>query len=1050
MDNYLGGQRRPQGPTSRLRDYLRLLIVAGAVLAALFLTVTRPAGEALLRFSRHAESNAPERAPKNYDLSALRVFTTVLGKVKSSYVDPQRLMPKQMLLAALNGIEKSVAEVLIIESPDHERIKVRVQDKEQDFVISDVDSPWTLTSRMKQIVGFLRPNLNPATDIRDVEYSAINGLLSTLDPHSVLLKPDIYNEMKLSTRGEFGGLGIVISMVNGVLTVMKPMKGTPASTMGVKSCDQILKIGEESTVNMTLTQAVRRLRGAPGSTVEITFTRGGLSQPTKKTLTRAVIKVDSVSSRLLAKRVGYLRLSSFQGNSVADVREHLRQLKRNGMKALIMDLRGNPGGLLDQAVKISDLFVESGTLVATVGIAGKRREEKRATKEGTEPRYPMAVLVNSGSASASEIVAGALKNLDRAIIIGTQTFGKGSVQVLYDMDDGSALKLTIAQYLTPGDVSIQSVGIAPDFKTLPVVVSKDFINLTRREHFPRERDLRQHLTHGNASDNEKASLVLSYLVDPQRKEKEKEKRPSKEPENLCLYPDRSCTPEDDDKFAEDFQIRLARDLLASAKGWRRTQLIKHAGPLAKKAQEKEIARVAEALRQLGVDWSEGAVDGMAKSEGKPKLFVTVSTSPRGKVKACQKVTLKVTARNGGDAPAFRLLAESKSSNKILSEHEFVFGRLDPGATRSWTVPINVRDAPTRVDDLKLVFTDAAGSKYPPVSMRMPTQGVERPVFAYGYQLIDDIRGNLDGKAQRGEQLRLFVKVKNTGKGPALKAVTNVKNLSGVGIFVRKGRFVLGRMEPGQVKTASFSLDVQSVYQPSSFKVELSVLDDGLREFVVDKLKFSVADDGPGVKPAKGIVRIGAAQAEFRAWAAADADVVGHSVRGTAFKVLGRLPGWYRVQVAPTRIAFVAEGMVTPGAGRPTARGFISRWQVTPPKVVLTVAAQETDKESILVEGVASDETRVSDVFIFVRNPKAKIEARKVFYGSNRQNKNAKTLAFSAKVPLWSGTNYITVFARENEQVQTQEQLIIHRREKVAELVELGTKPAKEPEKNRAR
>jgi carboxyl-terminal processing protease len=869
--------------------------------------------------------------------------------------------------------------------------------------------------------------------VQDVEYAAINGMLSTLDPHSLLLKPETYNEMKLSTRGEFGGLGIVISMVKGVLTVMNPMKDTPASLAGIKACDQILKIGEESTVNMTLTQAVARLRGAPGSKIDITVLRQGWDKPVRKTLTRAIIKVPSITSRLLPKKVGYVRLSSFQNNSYEDLREHLDRLKEKGMKALVLDLRGNPGGLLDQAIKISDAFIDSGTLLTTVGFGGKQREEKRATAEGTEPRYPMAVLVSSGSASASEIVAGALKNLDRAVVIGTRTFGKGSVQVLYDNDDGSALKLTIAQYLTPGDVSIQSVGITPDIATLPVVVQKDYVRLMREDHSRREQDLDKHLTSRNVRTDTKPYRSMYFLAESSPSTEEEMEGEGAEPtpvkpkekvkdENLCLFPDRECKAVDQDRFVEDFQVQLARDLLSRTKAWRRTQILSGADGFFAKKEADEEQRIAEALKKLGVEWAE-----TESAAQKPRVKVAVTTDPpSGKARACRRMEIKVTVKNEGAAPTSRLRAVSSSTNKLLDNLEFVFGRVEPGSSQTWSVPVDVRDAPTRIDDVTLKFEEKNGNAPAPYTFPVSIQGVERPTFAYGYQLIDDIQGNNDGKVQRGEQVRLFVKVRNTGKGVSVRTITTLSNLSGVGIFIRKGLFLLDRLAPGETKTASFTLEVQPAYAQPTFKLELTVYDDALREYVTDKLEFPVVEGGDPPQQASGAVRVSAARGVFRAWAADDAPSVGAAPRGAGFTVEGRYPGWYRVLVAPSRPAFIAAKHVTPG-GPPTPGKFVGRWQVTPPKLTVKVPSYATTGSSMRIEGVAVDETRVSDLFVFVRNPDAKIDSRKIFYQSNGNAKMPKELRFSTEVPLWPGANYVTVHARENDEVQSQDTVVIFRK-----------------------
>ena len=496
MDLLLNGAEPPTTPESRMKRYLKPLVVLTSALAALILTVARD-GSGDAKLAAQTSRAAPQRLAPHRDEASLDVFTKVLGRVKESYVEPQRINPRQMLVAALDAVEQNVAEVLVEEIEEGKKLRVRVQDMERTFAIDDVDSLWILSSKIQEVFRFIEPHLQRSTEMDDVEYAATNGMLSTLDPHSILLTPEIYREMKLSTRGEFGGLGIVISMIQGTLTIMNPMKGTPATEVGLASCDQILKIGDESTVNMTLTQAVKRLRGAPGSEVDLLIKRDAWKKPRRKRVRRAVIKVDSVSSRMLSKKVGYIRLSSFQGNTTADLQAQLAQLKKKGMRGLVLDLRGNPGGLLDQSIKIADLFIDAGTLLTTVSDAGKRRDEKRASPDGTEARYPLVVLVDGGSASASEIVAGAVKQLDRGIVIGRSTFGKGSVQVIYDNEDDSALKLTIAQYLTPGDVSIQTTGIIPDVLTVPMVIRDDYIRLKKDHAGLREKDLSKHLTHTN-------------------------------------------------------------------------------------------------------------------------------------------------------------------------------------------------------------------------------------------------------------------------------------------------------------------------------------------------------------------------------------------------------------------------------------------------------------------------------------------------------------------------------------------------------------------------
>ncbi|MGB0678689.1 MAG: S41 family peptidase, partial [Polyangiales bacterium] len=428
----------------------KALAALAAVVAAFTITFVWPEQNGLdidIDASPRAQA-ARQRQP--YDLTQLQVLNRAILEVKESYVDPSRVRPKRMLLAGLNAIQRSVAPVLVHYRDGARQLSVQVNGKRKQFPVYDVQSPWSLAGRFRQVFAFLQRHLRDEdVELRNIEYAAVNGMLRTLDPHTVLLTPDVFEDMQANTRGEFGGLGIVISIRDGHLTIIRPMPNTPASRAKLQRYDRIVKIGDESTLNMPLTDAVERLRGAPGSSVTVWVrSKGtkGYGAPKRVDLVRAIIHIDSVKSRMLQGGVGYVKIVNFQGNTYEDMRRALAALHRKKMKSLVLDLRDNPGGLLDQAVRMADTFLSSGTIVTTSSNDPNERDEKFARPEGTEPHYPMVVLINGGSASASEIVAGALKNHDRALVIGQSSFGKGSVQVLHNFSDGSALKLTIAQY----------------------------------------------------------------------------------------------------------------------------------------------------------------------------------------------------------------------------------------------------------------------------------------------------------------------------------------------------------------------------------------------------------------------------------------------------------------------------------------------------------------------------------------------------------------------------------------------------------------------------
>jgi carboxyl-terminal processing protease len=298
---------------------------------------------------------------------------------------------------------------------------------------------------------------------RELIYSAIKGTLRGLDPHSSFLDPDSYREMQVETSGSFGGLGIEITLRDDILTVVAPIEGTPAHRAGLQPGDRIVKIDGLPTKDMQLADAVKRMRGKPGTRVTISVVREGWTEPHDFEITREQIRVHSVRTHDLGNGIAYIRLRQFQEQTAHDLDAALEKFSRNGMKALILDLRNNPGGLLTSAVEVSEKFIEDGKLV--VYTEGRvRNQNMRFSAHAKKPltSVPMVVLVNQGSASASEIVAGALQDYGRAVLVGTQTFGKGSVQTIIPLSDGSGLRLTTAKYFTPKGRSIHGKGITPD------------------------------------------------------------------------------------------------------------------------------------------------------------------------------------------------------------------------------------------------------------------------------------------------------------------------------------------------------------------------------------------------------------------------------------------------------------------------------------------------------------------------------------------------------------------------------------------------------------
>ena len=365
---------------------------------------------------------------------------------------------------------------------------------DSEHKVSALDkSAYKALRTFNEVLDIIEKNYVEPVDTNDLIKGAINGMVKTLDPHSSYMTAEMYKELEVDTKGSFGGIGIEIAIQNNILTVVSPIEDTPAFKAGIKAGDQIIMIDGQTTKDITITEAVKKLRGEPGTTVRLTIMREQIPKPQEFTLTRDIIKIKSVKTKVFDQDIAYVRLTAFQERTTEDLKKAVIDLnnRKPPLKGLILDLRNNPGGLLNQAVEVSDVFLKEGTIVSTRGRTKNMESKAQAKDDGLEPTCPIVVLVNEGTASAAEIVAGALQDTGKALVLGTTTFGKGSVQTIIPLEDGSALKLTTAKYYTPSGRSIQAEGIIPDIVVpfLPPAETKT----TPEERKIRERDLKGHI-----------------------------------------------------------------------------------------------------------------------------------------------------------------------------------------------------------------------------------------------------------------------------------------------------------------------------------------------------------------------------------------------------------------------------------------------------------------------------------------------------------------------------------------------------------------------------
>jgi carboxyl-terminal processing protease len=426
-----------------------------------------------------------------------KVFETI----EKRYADPVR--PAQIYARTLDQMKKSFPDRMTVEDLSTDAYRITCDQQTVDLQLSRRDQVANI-GQMKNVLELCTP---PETlkimrkNQLDGEQIVLDMLLGALDSHSSYMNADMVRELNTGLSGRFGGIGAEITLQDGVITVVSPIDDTPAFLAGIKPGDQIIKINDVPTKGMTTWEAVKKIRGPENTKVRLTLLHKKEPKPRQLTITRAIINVKTVKYKLHDDQVGYIRMSSFQEKTADDLRAALSEMdKKSGpLKGLLLDLRNNPGGLMDQAIRVSDQFLTSGVIVSTRGRIKFLQNRTRASNRGDEPAYPIVILINEGTASSAEIVSGALQDNRRALLVGTQTFGKGSVQTIFPLDDGSAIKLTTSRYYTPGGRVVHENGITPDVlvgntqgireKDLQLHRKEDRAELKKKVRDPASRDV---------------------------------------------------------------------------------------------------------------------------------------------------------------------------------------------------------------------------------------------------------------------------------------------------------------------------------------------------------------------------------------------------------------------------------------------------------------------------------------------------------------------------------------------------------------------------------
>ncbi len=970
---------------------------------------------------------------EDYELRELSLLNRSVGYIRSHYVEPSRVIPKNMLVGALTLVQQTIAEVLVVVERDDNGEPLAVQllvDRETLRIeLQDIHDLYEMTWRLKDALIFMDTHLPSDVPRGDVEYAAVNGMLDTLDPHSVLLEPRTYTQMQVGTSGRFGGLGIVISTRGGDLTIMTVLPGTPAYRGGLKNLDRIAQIGDESTINMTLNDAVNRLRGEVDTEVEIQVLRKGWDEPRAFTIMREIIVIDAVQHTSLSDGIGFVKIKNFQQNTFRELNEALTELKDEGAltRGLVIDLRDDPGGLLDQAVQISDLFLNKGTIVTTVGGGARIREEKKATRRNTLARVPIAVLVNSGSASASEIVTGALKNNDRAVVLGEQTFGKGTVQVFYELEDPlhriAGLKLTIAQYLTPGDESIQSIGIVPDVVMYPVILVPEALDLhVSPKDLSGEKDPEDPL----ANEREKAGMnahVLRYYD----AEIEKNVR-----ENAALD-EGQVKPEVDEEEVKrgyneikiDYPIRFAKRFLLIAGDKSRKTMLERATGLLKEEEKEQEEHIHSRLTTEGIDWRSG--------EGTSTLRATLAPIDEDgnaldrPIEAGEKLRLRASLTNTGTSPLHRVRALSESDYPRLDNREWIFGRLDPGETRFWDVIIRIpRNARSREVPVTIrCFSDEIDLKSS-AELWVKTRARTSPRFAMTWQLRDQQSGNGDGLLQMNENVELVVTLHNVGAGAAHKIRAPLKNLSFEGAFLSSGTGQLEGLAPGESGSLVYAFRAQDKLSKGVVELELDIIETVLRS----RTRFSIqvpvmGADGQILVPGTSKVRALKAVA-LHAGASSSSHIIASTPAESILETNARRGDWLRGVYGDNLGAWIHTTNTAPvSSGEATQP--VPLWSAVSPEIILEKDSRErlqTDARTFSLQGAihfaASEPTR-RDFYIYRNDEKIHFQSGPV------ETSEAIQIPFALDIPLEDGVNTITLYARSGHDLYSQEQIIVYHR-----------------------
>ena len=719
------------------------------------------------------------------------LLAEVLMHLELDYVHPEKLDAEKLLQGALTELGRKIPEVWVVpeflENDRGTRLQVRLEKETSVITVGKLNGLYDLHITLQKLMKHLLLK-NPQLTQLKIEQQFARGILNQLDPYSVLLANDIYQEFNINIGGQFAGVGLVVGTRDGQLTVVAPMDGSPAAQAGMEPLDRIVAVDDEETEHLTLDEILHRLRGETGTPVTLSVLRKGHAKALKFELLREEIKVESVETfdlQSASQTVRYVRIKGFQIATSQELKNKLGDL--TGISGLVLDLRNNPGGLLEEAVRVSDLFLPGKQrIVSTKGSSVSTiHDAKQLFASPIFQDIPLVVLINRGSASASEIVAAALKQNKRAIVIGEQSFGKGTVQTLWDLKDGSGLKLTIGEYLTPSGLSIHNIGVMPELRLIPVIVppikSQQGTD-DQQQSFSQERFLllTEENTENSSVDSER--FELRYLS-----------------AKVAVFDDASLSAEAEnlENLNADIFVETAKRLLLT---WNPEEINSSLQQISREVSQQESDKIIKALAEHGIDWS---LNPFLKTPAAEKLGLSWFAEEI----AADQVQLKVKLRNTSELSGQRLLVVTKSGNVLLDGLEFPLGLLGPDAEVEKTIKVNYFPGMMEeTEPLELVLFDHNMQKLKSVRLQLNFSPKRIPSFRLAMKIYDNgefgSQGNSDRKVQSGEIIALAFKLANKSRKTVPELLLKIRGTEG-SFRVNRGKLMLKNLEPDQEQTDYF-------------------------------------------------------------------------------------------------------------------------------------------------------------------------------------------------------------------------------------------------------